>query len=60
MRSQLSFSMMMDAFVLLVLHASKIATVSYTVRSTYEGEFDSPSHTVTDYIYIYVRKKSQL
>ena len=45
--------MMMDAFVLLVLHASKIATVSYTVRSTYEGEFDSPSHTVTDYIYIY-------
>ena len=31
--------MMMDAFVLLVLHTSIMVTVSYTVISTYEGKF---------------------
>ena len=50
--------MMMDAFVLLVLHTFKIATVSYAVISTYEGEFDHPSHAVSQHIY--VRKTSQL
>ena len=50
--------MMMDAFVLVVLHTFKIATVSYTVISTYEGKFDSPSHAVSHHMY--VRKTSQL
>ena len=44
--------------MLLALHTFKIATVSYTVIDTYEGKFDSPSHAVSQRIY--VRKTSQL
>ena len=48
--SQVSLSVTLDAFVLLVLHTFKIATVSYTVISTSEGKFDSPSHAVRPFI----------
>ena len=48
----------MDASALLVLHTFKIATMSYTVISTYKGKFDSSSHAVIQHIY--VRKTPQL